>query len=117
MEEGFKTTLPMGKDRLVITRNMDTTSLATTFPFTTSELTANEGILYGLNEHNDSLIIFDRFTLENANAVVFGKSIAGWENVLMRTNNRVQLISIGTLVGSINQAGWYYISRQQPRGR
>lgn len=77
MEEGFKTTLPMGKDRLMVTRNMDTTSLATTFPFTTSELTANEGILYGLNEHNDSLIIFDRFTLENANAVVFGKSGGG----------------------------------------
>lgn len=77
MEEGLKTTLPTGKDRLVVTRNMDTTSLATTFPFTTSELTANEGILYGLNEHNDSLIIFDRFTLENANSVVFGKSGGG----------------------------------------
>lgn len=76
-EEGFKTTLPMGTDRLVITRNMDTTSLATTFPFTTSELTANEGILYGINQHNDSLVIFDRFTLENANAVVFGKSGSG----------------------------------------
>jgi type IV secretory pathway VirB4 component len=77
MEEGFKTTLPMGRDRLVITRNMDTTSLATTFPFTTSELTANEGILYGINEHNDSLVIFDRFTMENANTVVFGKSGSG----------------------------------------
>ncbi|MCX6793754.1 MAG: DUF87 domain-containing protein [Candidatus Gottesmanbacteria bacterium] len=77
MEEGFKTTLPMGRDRLVITRNMDTTSLATTFPFTTSELTANEGVLYGINEHNDSLVIFDRFTLENANTVVFGKSGSG----------------------------------------
>lgn len=77
MEEGYKTTLPMGQDRLVITRNMDTTSLATTFPFTTSELTANEGILYGINQHNDSLVIFDRFTLENANTVVFGKSGAG----------------------------------------
>lgn len=77
MEEGFKTTLPMGQDRLVITRNMDTTSLATTFPFTTSELTANEGILYGINSHNDSLVIFDRFTLENANTVVFGKSGSG----------------------------------------
>ena len=77
MEEGIKTTLPMGRDRLMVTRNMDTTSLATTFPFTTSELTANEGILYGLNEHNDSLIIFDRFTLENANSVVFGKSGGG----------------------------------------
>lgn len=77
MEEGLKTTLPMGRDRLLVTRNMDTTSLATTFPFTTSELTANEGILYGMNEHNDSLIIFDRFTLENANSVVFGKSGGG----------------------------------------
>ncbi|MFZ5844948.1 MAG: VirB4-like conjugal transfer ATPase, CD1110 family, partial [Patescibacteria group bacterium] len=77
MEEGFKTTLPMGQDRLLVTRNMDTTSLATTFPFTTSELTANEGILYGINEGNDSLIVFDRFTLENANTVVFGKSGSG----------------------------------------
>ncbi len=77
MEEGFKTTLPMGRDMLMITRNMDTTSLATTFPFTTSELTANEGILYGINEHNESLVIFDRFTLENANTVVFGKSGSG----------------------------------------
>jgi type IV secretory pathway VirB4 component len=77
MEEGFKTTLPLGEDRLIITRNMDTTSLATTFPFTTSELTANEGILYGINEHNDSLVIFDRFTMENANSVVFGKSGSG----------------------------------------
>jgi hypothetical protein len=76
-EEAFKTTLPMGQDKLVITRNMDTTSLATTFPFTTSELTANEGILYGINEGNESLVIFDRFTLENANMVVFGKSGSG----------------------------------------
>lgn len=77
MEEGFKTTLPEGIDQLFITRNMDTTSLATTFPFTSSELTANEGILYGINEHNDSLILFDRFTLENANSVVFSKSGGG----------------------------------------
>lgn len=77
MEEGFKTTLPTATDKLVITRNMDTTSLATTFPFSSSELTANEGILYGINEHNDGLIIFDRFTLENANSVVFGKSGSG----------------------------------------
>ncbi len=77
MEEGFKTTLPIGKDRLLVTRNMDTTSLAATFPFTTSELSANEGILYGINTGNDSLIVFDRFSLENANAVVFGKSGSG----------------------------------------
>lgn len=76
-EMGFQTTLPTFTDKLLVTRNMDTTSLATTFPFTSSELTANEGILYGINEHNGSLIIFDRFTLENANSVVFAKSGAG----------------------------------------
>lgn len=77
MEDAFKSTLPLGEDKLLLTHNMDTTSLATTFPFTSSELTANEGILYGINEHNDSLIIFDRFSLENANSVVFAKSGAG----------------------------------------
>lgn len=77
IEDGFKTTLPMGKDFLKINRNMDTTSLATTFPFTSSELTANEGIMYGINEHNDSLVVFDRFSLENANMVVFAKSGSG----------------------------------------
>jgi hypothetical protein len=56
---------------------MDTTSLATTFPFVTSELTMDHGIMYGLNLHNRSLVIFDRFELENANAVVFAKSGAG----------------------------------------
>ena len=75
--DGFKTTLPTCLDHLLVTRNMDTTSLATTFPFTSSELTSNEGILYGLNEHNGSLVIFDRFSLENANTVVFAKAGAG----------------------------------------
>jgi len=76
-EDGFKTTLPVAEDRLKVNRNMDTTSLATTFPFTSSSLTANEGIMYGINEHNGSLVIFDRFSLENANEVVFAKSGAG----------------------------------------
>ncbi len=76
-EQAFVTTMPLGLDRINVTRNMDTTSLATTFPFTSSELTANEGIVYGINEHNGSLIIFDRFTMENANAVIFAKSGAG----------------------------------------
>jgi type IV secretory pathway VirB4 component len=56
---------------------MDTTSLATTFPFTSSELTMETGIVYGINEHNDSLVIFDRFKMENANMVIFAKSGAG----------------------------------------
>jgi conjugal transfer ATP-binding protein TraC len=77
MDEGFKTTLPMGVDKLVVTRNMDTTSLATTFPFTSSELTMETGIMYGINEHNESLIIFDRFRMENANMMIFARSGAG----------------------------------------
>jgi len=77
MEEAFQSTIPTCLDKLKIMRNMDTTSIATTFPLTSSELTANEGILYGINEHNGSLIVFDRFSLENANTVVFAKSGAG----------------------------------------
>lgn len=77
MEQGFNSTLPIANDELYITRNLDTGSLSTTFPFTSSELTSNEGILYGLNRHNNSLILFDRFSLENANSVVFGKAGSG----------------------------------------
>jgi type IV secretory pathway VirB4 component len=77
MEDGFKTTLPQGVDRLFITRNMDTTSLASTFPFTSYEISHPNGILYGINTINNSLVIIDRFSFENANEVVFGKSGAG----------------------------------------
>lgn len=77
MEDAFKTTLPYCKDRLLITRNMDTTALSTTFPFTSSELSDNQGILYGVNAHNDSLVIFDRYSLENANMLVLATSGAG----------------------------------------
>lgn len=77
MEDAFKTTLPYCKDRLMITRNMDTTALSTTFPFTSSELSDNQGVLYGVNAHNDSLVIFDRYSLENANMLVLATSGAG----------------------------------------
>jgi conjugal transfer ATP-binding protein TraC len=76
-EHGFNSTLPQGLDELDTVRNMNTSPLSTTFPFTSSDLTSNEGILYGINRHNDGLIIFDRFQLENANSVVFAKSGAG----------------------------------------
>lgn len=76
-EEGFKTALPIGSDRIYTTRNMDTSSLASTFPFTSAVLTQNRGVMYGVNQQNGSLIIFDRFSLENANEVVLGKSGAG----------------------------------------
>lgn len=77
MEEGFTTTMPLMHDQIDVLRNLDTGSLSSTFPFTSSELTQEEGILYGINRHNNSLIIFDRFSLENANTVVFAKSGAG----------------------------------------
>lgn len=77
MEQGFNSTLPQATDQLLVTRNMDTSSLSTTFPFTSMELTQNEGILYGINQHNNGLIIFDRFSLENANSVVFATAGAG----------------------------------------
>ena len=77
MEHGFNSTLPLAMDELEIARNMNTGPLSTSFPFTSSELTSNEGILYGINRHNDSLVIFDRFALENANSVVFATSGAG----------------------------------------
>jgi len=77
MDQGFKSTLPYGIDSLYLTRNMDTTSLASTFPFTSATLTQDKGVMYGINQQNGSLIVFDRFSLENANEVVFGKSGSG----------------------------------------
>lgn len=77
MEQGFNSTLPLGTDMLGISRNMDTGAISTTFPFTTAELSKNDGVLYGLNRHNNGLVLFDRFSLENANMVVFAKSGAG----------------------------------------
>ncbi len=77
MEHGWNSTLPYGLDELDINRNMNTQAVATTFPFSSSDLTDDHGILYGINRHNDSLIIFDRFDLPNANANVFATSGAG----------------------------------------
>lgn len=77
MEHGFNSTIPLGSDQLNIYRNMDTGSLSTLFPFTSADLTSSDGILYGINRHNNGLVLFDRFKLENANMVVFAKSGSG----------------------------------------
>jgi conjugal transfer ATP-binding protein TraC len=77
MEHGFNSCIPLCMDEIEVIRNMNTGPLSTTFPFSSAELTSSEGILYGINRHNDGLIIFDRFKLENANSVVFAKSGAG----------------------------------------
>jgi len=77
MEDGFVSTLPVCQDRLAISRNMDTTSLATTFPFVSSDLSDDRGIMYGINMHNGSLVIFDRFSMPNYNSVIFAMAGAG----------------------------------------
>jgi len=76
-EQGFNSTVPLGVDELMISFNMNSSPIASSFPFTSSELTSDNGILYGINRHNNSLILFDRFSLQNANMVVFATSGAG----------------------------------------
>ncbi len=76
-EQGFNSTMPLGNDELFITFNLNSSPIASSFPFISSELTSDEGVLYGINRHNNSLILFDRFTLQNANSVVFATSGAG----------------------------------------
>ncbi len=98
MEKAFQTSIPLCLDKLQVIRNMDTTSVATTFPFTSSELTANEGILYGINKHNGSLIIFDRFSLENANSVIFAKSGAGKSYLVKLEALRSLLFGVDILI-------------------
>jgi type IV secretory pathway VirB4 component len=98
MEEGFKSTLPMFYDKLAVWRNMDSTSLAMTFPFATASLTKNEGVLYGINQHDGSLIIFDRFTLENANSVILGKSGGGKSFFVKLESLRLLMMGIDVLI-------------------
>ena len=76
-EQGLASTLPYGLDEINVGNNLNTSPLSTTFPFVSPDLTSNDGILYGINRHNNSLILFDRFKMENANMVVFAKSGAG----------------------------------------
>ena len=77
MEQGMNSTVPQMSDQLQIRHNMNTGALSTSFPFTSADLTQEKGVLYGINMHNNGLVIFDRFSLENANMVVFAKSGAG----------------------------------------
>ena len=77
MLEGFISTLPINDDRLNVHVSLNTEPLSSIFPFVSFGLTSNDGILYGINTHNNSLVLFDRFQLENYNTVVFGKSGGG----------------------------------------
>lgn len=75
--EGFNSVLPIGKDELAINTPLNSGPSSSLFPFVSPDLTSDKGILFGLNMHNNGLIIFDRFSLENANTVVFAKSGSG----------------------------------------
>lgn len=77
MSEGFMSTLPLGSDKLNVYTSLNTEPLSSVFPFVSFDLTSNSGLLYGINTNNNSLVLFDRFELENANTVVFGKSGGG----------------------------------------
>jgi type IV secretory pathway VirB4 component len=76
-EAGLKSTLPFGEDRIRIATNLDSETIATAFPFVSFDLTSDRGILYGINRHNNSLVLFDRFSLANANSVTFGVTGSG----------------------------------------
>jgi len=77
MKDGFVSSLPLGKDALGDTTALNTSPLSTTFPFISADVTSNQGVMYGINIHNSSLVLFDRFSMENANMVIFAKSGAG----------------------------------------
>ena len=76
-KEGFISTLPVGQDLLQIKNKLNTSPLSSFFPFISFDLSSDKGILYGLNRHNGSLILFDRYSLENYNSIVFAKSGSG----------------------------------------
>lgn len=76
-EQGFNSTMPVGNDELLISFNMNSSPIAASFPFMSADLSSDKGILYGINRHNNSLILFDRFSMPNANMVVFATSGAG----------------------------------------
>lgn len=75
--EGFASVLPLGHDKLDVHTPMNSSPISSFFPFVSEDLTSNQGIMYGINRHNNSLVVFDRFSLENANQVVFAKSGGG----------------------------------------
>jgi conjugal transfer ATP-binding protein TraC len=76
-EQGFKTTIPLGTDDLKVYSKLNSSPLSSLFPFVSFDLTSDKGILYGINRHNSSLILFDRFSLENYNSITFAKSGSG----------------------------------------
>lgn len=116
-EQGFITTWPFCRDELGVYRNMSTGWVSTTFPFSSSTLSHDDGILYGINTHNNSLILFDRFKSENANMCVFAKSGSGKSfavkleilRTLMMWTDVIVIDPENEYQALINQVGWSYL--------
>lgn len=97
-EQGFNSTLPICTDELLVTFNMNSSPIAASFPFISAELTSDSGILYGINRHNNSLILFDRFSLQNANMVVFATSGAGKSYAVKLEILRTMMMGVEVIV-------------------
>lgn len=76
-EQGFKSVIPIGDDQLAVHSKLNSSPLSSLFPFVSFDLTSDKGILYGINRHNSSLVLFDRFLLGNYNSVTFAVAGAG----------------------------------------
>ena len=76
-EQGFRSVMPIAQDELMVHSKLNSSPLSSLFPFTSFDLTSDKGILYGINRHNSSLVLFDRFSLENYNSITFAKSGSG----------------------------------------
>lgn len=97
-EEAFNSVAPIGFDKLMIKRNMNTGALGTTFPFTSADLTQESGILYGINLHTSGLVIFDRFSLENSNSVVLSQAGAGKSFAVKLEALRLMMFGVEVLI-------------------
>jgi conjugal transfer ATP-binding protein TraC len=97
-EQGYNSTLPIGNDELMISFNMNSSPIAASFPFISAELTSDEGILYGINRHNNSLILFNRFSLQNANMTVFATSGAGKSYTIKLEILRTMMMGVDVIV-------------------
>jgi len=96
--EGFNSSSPYGLDQLMVHTPMNTGPLSSTFPFVSFNLSSNEGILYGINRHNNSLILFDRFSLENGNEVIFGKAGSGKSYLIKTEILRSLMLNVDVIV-------------------
>jgi intein/homing endonuclease len=104
--DGLNSVLPFGTDKLLVHSKLNSAPLSSVFPFVSFDLTSNKGILFGINRHNNSLVLFDRFSLENYNSVIFAKAGAGKslkydQEVLVKQNQEIKLVKIGSLVEGI----------------